>query len=369
MFLDKFDASQPLQDGDAFSIPLDSLELNDIRHMERLRNTLFCLTGGGMWSVSGSGAPNITPYNAGANQEQFFGSSHLKPILIGSNMLHLGETGDTIYETGLNTTTDRHVTKKFSEDFSELIRDQESHLIDWGFTEGRRNVILGALRNGNLLAITYDPSMGAKGASLWTLGGGYKAKGVQVMNLEDKSPLAVILAEKDGVSHLWTMNFRDGNDFLADGITRHDPVSELPREGKWIQYIENGFPKSEDISRGFEFPKEHRVPYMKGYNYDVIAEIMPRHSMKEKWIKSGQIRMLQGSGGQDKGAPWRGIVKDQAHVRIRFPAERHLQVRAWRARAIGLLIRGPDPDSSGPSGEVHSPWTDIRQFGGGERWR
>ena len=303
-YIEQFDQTFPIDEGDAFDVFLDTEEINDVRHMVRLRDNLFVLTGGGMWRIFGNGGFNAK--NNQGSREQSYGASHLRPLVIGDTMLHVAETGDIIYATALNAATDRHVTGLLSRGFSDIL--QRKHIIDWDYAEGRTIIILAAMDDGTMLCATYDPVTGHVGTSTWDFGGGYKCIGVNIKNSDGIDPIAIFLVEdSDGVQHLWKMEFSPesiSSRFLADGVTEHSAEDSVDRlDGGWIQYNYQDQDIENALIQKFPFPNQQRLPYLHGHEYESLIRTIPSWANQKHNFKKAQARLIIGSDVFIRGIP------------------------------------------------------------------
>ena len=304
-FVDQFDASVRIQDNDAFDTILDATEVNDIRHMIRLRDTLFILTGGGMWSVYSPGA--FTPYTASTRQEQSYGSTHLKPLILGSTMLHVGDTGDTVYQTGLNTATDRHVTGEIANKFSEIL--EQDQIISWDYKEGSSSLVIGVLESGEMVFINYSNTRQMVAASKWKFGGGWQAREVVMENVREGNQLhqvAVFLVHKDDEYRLWKMDFSPGSlsrRFPADGVLMKSSTGEnIQGDDQWIHYRQGDTDRVENVQSGFRFQGD-RPAFHQGFSYPFLLRSMRQWGFDFYAFQEAQVRLLEGSEVKVRNVP------------------------------------------------------------------
>ena len=301
----QFDQSVRILGNDAFDVDLDAEEINDIRHMVRLKETLFVFTGGGMWRLS-AGSQGFSEFSRLISKEQSYGASHLRPLTIGDTVLHVAETGDIIYATGLNASTDRHITGLLSKGFHDILARKT--VVDWDYAEGRTIIILAAMDDGTMVASTYDPVNSHIATSEWILGGGFKCRGVSVKNTDGIDPIGILLVEdKEGVQHLWKMEFsRDSLSarFLADGVTSHDAADETDKADKeWINYKISGGEIYRNLKKDEHFDNGRRVPFHRGHEFETLIRTVPNWDAYPHHINKVQARLKIGSNVYIKGQP------------------------------------------------------------------
>jgi hypothetical protein len=95
----------PLRDDDAFDFTLNSLKVNQIKHLVPMEE-LLALTSGSEWKT-GSGDQGFTLPNSRTRQQGAIGCSDVTPVVIGDTVLFVQEKGNSVrdlgYEVGSNT--------------------------------------------------------------------------------------------------------------------------------------------------------------------------------------------------------------------------------------------------------------------------
>ena len=311
-FKRSFLQASPITNADAFDKVLDSEEVNEIRHLVRLKATLFAHTGGGLWRIYSQGP--FTTRSALTSKEQTYGASNLIPLTIGDTMLHVGETGDIVYATGLNASTDRHVTEKVSQGFHDILQDKQ--ILDWDYVEGRNTLVLAVLSDGSVACLSYDTLTSTAAVSTWELGNDMFFRGVSVVNsrrdmTDDIDPSAVFLVQEpdEGKKFLWKMDFAYSSlsrRFLADGVTSHNAANSVANEdGGWAyQYRSDPeVPLYIDLSKKSHSFGDSRVNFHKGHQFNAYIQTIPNWAAYPHNYKQLMLRLEAGSEVYVRGDP------------------------------------------------------------------
>lgn len=148
-----FGTHSPLLEDDSIEYPLNSQEVNPIRHLVPLRK-LVCLTGSQEWVIEGNDAGTITPsaFNARAYTNQ--GSSDVRPAIVDNDILYVQSRGNQVrslfYDFGSDSYNGEDLTIKASHLFRGYgVRDMAYAKIP--------DSVLWTVRNdGELLSMTYS---------------------------------------------------------------------------------------------------------------------------------------------------------------------------------------------------------------------
>jgi hypothetical protein len=147
-----FTISSPLQSDDAVTYTLAGRQVNEIKHLIDV-GKLITLTSGAEWSVNGGSNGVLTPTDINANQQSYYGSSDLRPIIIDGTVLFVQARGATVrslsfddtisgYRGGDMTIFSTHLFESFT-------------IVDWAYQSIPNSVVWAVRSDGVLLGLTY----------------------------------------------------------------------------------------------------------------------------------------------------------------------------------------------------------------------
>ena len=141
----------PLRDDDAFDFTLNSLKVNQIKHLVPMEE-LLALTSGSEWKT-GSGELGFTLPNSRTRQQGAIGCSDVPPVVIGDTVLFVQEKGNSVrdlgYEVGSNTYRGIDLTQWAN----HLFRGFE--IEEWAFALVPFSVVWCVRNDGKMVALTY----------------------------------------------------------------------------------------------------------------------------------------------------------------------------------------------------------------------
>ena len=294
--LDQFDITRPIKPDDAISGVLASGEIDEIRHMIPLGDVLFLLTGGDLWSLSGEGV--FTPDTLYAKKEQEYGSSNLRPLVVGNILLSVNEQGTVIHATRYSRDDDGYITSEMSVLFNDILA--EKNIVDWDYVEGHLPLVIAVLDDGTAVCVTYRPDDRVIAAGTWDFGGGWKCVGVSTKNTDRTDPIAVFCMRNDeGGFALRSMSFRRGGlnwEFRADGVSEHLFSGNLEKEqGKWIRYLDDSREMRFDLgSADYVMDEDRRgTRYWKGDPYETVVRSLPVWDLVGYNLKKAFVRFIR----------------------------------------------------------------------------
>jgi len=148
---ESFRKSRPLQDDDPVEYMVSSNAVDDIHWMASF-GSLFLGTSGAEYTADSSGAA-ITPSDVRINTQSYWGSKNLKPLIIGSAILHEQRLGSHIREIAYNWEIDGYAGNDLSLLAPELV---EGHKItQWAYQQSPGSNIWIVRDDGVLLCLTY----------------------------------------------------------------------------------------------------------------------------------------------------------------------------------------------------------------------
>ena len=145
-------ASSPIKDDDSINYTLNSLKVNQIRHIVPVEE-MICLTSGSIWKV-GSGQSPFTAATVQARQQSSVGCSYVKPLLINNSILYVQDKVNNVRDLQYSEATNRYGGDDLSQLANHLF---EGHtVVDWAFAEVPFKVVWAVRDDGVLLGLTYS---------------------------------------------------------------------------------------------------------------------------------------------------------------------------------------------------------------------
>ncbi len=234
----------PLQPDDAITATLDSLEVNEIRHLAAAASDLLIFTSGSEWRANSGGAAGFSTTDLDFKPQSQWGCSHRRPISVGNEFLFV-ENGDARVRAlsfdGLNTDGYTSNDLNFLADHLLADRSPSEYVIkDWCFEyfpEGRLHVVRS---DGKLLTCTYDRLTETVAWTTWDTDGNFEATASLRRNIsavEDGVYFVVkrTIPQEDGttvtarlIEKKHTRKFADVRDaFFLDAGSSYDPQVQI----------------------------------------------------------------------------------------------------------------------------------------------
>ena len=165
-FYNNFNISDPIQEDDAITGTLVSLQVNYIKAMVPMPGGLVILTANGAWQLSsGNGGlastAAVTPINATATPQAYNGISDVPPIVINQDVLYVQYKNSLVRDLTYNIYANIYT----GEDISVL----SNHLFlgytiqQWAYAEEPYKVVWCVRNDGILLSLTFLKEQGLKG--------------------------------------------------------------------------------------------------------------------------------------------------------------------------------------------------------------
>jgi len=148
---ESFRKSRPLQDDDPVEYMVSSNSVDDIHWLVSF-GSLFLGTSGAEYTADSSGAA-ITPSDVRINTQSYWGSKNLKPLIIGSAILHEQRLGSHIREIAYNWEIDGYAGNDLSLLAPELVEGHK--IVQWAFQQSPGSNIWIVRDDGVLLCLTY----------------------------------------------------------------------------------------------------------------------------------------------------------------------------------------------------------------------
>lgn len=144
-----FRKSEPVGDSDALEFTLASGQVNEIRHIVSMQDMLI-LTSSGVWKVTEGQNEVLTPSSVGVRRISHYGSSKVRPLLVGSSALFIEEKSARVRDI-------YSVNDYESEDVSILAMHlfRGHKIVSWCYQKEPHGVIWAVRDDGVLLGMTY----------------------------------------------------------------------------------------------------------------------------------------------------------------------------------------------------------------------
>lgn len=146
--------SYPSQPNDAVSVRLKAQQQNTVRHLVPLTD-LIALTASGIWRVFSLDDAALAPDTVAARPQSFDGASEVRPLLTGSAVVFVENTGKRVRDIAYSTEQRSYVTDDRSILAPHLFNDYT--LIDAAFQRNPDKIAWFVRSDGVLLSLTYVP--------------------------------------------------------------------------------------------------------------------------------------------------------------------------------------------------------------------
>lgn len=148
-----FNISSPLQDDDSFNFTLSALQVNEVRALVSL-DDLIVLTSGGEWKMTaGSNSDAVTPTSVDLKPQSRWGSSHVRPLVIGNTVLFVDGSGAVVRDLLYSLEEDGYKGNDLTLLARHLLRDKT--ITDWCFQQFPDSIVWAVRSDGKLLGLTY----------------------------------------------------------------------------------------------------------------------------------------------------------------------------------------------------------------------
>lgn len=143
--------STPLQDDDAITFNLAGGQVNEVRHLIDV-DGLIVFTSGGEWAILGDTNGILKPDAINPKQKSYYGSSFLKPIIIGKTALFI-QARQSIVRDLYNDTIEGYKGNDLTIFSSHLF--EKNTIRDWTFQQNPHSIAWVVRNDGVLLGLTY----------------------------------------------------------------------------------------------------------------------------------------------------------------------------------------------------------------------
>lgn len=148
------DKRETVKDDDAFEFTINANQVNEIRFMMAL-DQLIVGTSGGEWAMTGgSGALSpITPSSVSMRRQSRWGSSDVRPLVIGNSVLFIEDSQEAIRDLAFTYESDGYAANDLTLLANHLFRGR--NITDWCYQRTPDSVIWCVRDDGLLLGLTY----------------------------------------------------------------------------------------------------------------------------------------------------------------------------------------------------------------------
>lgn len=146
--------SSPTRDDDAIEITLAARKKQDIYHIVPLEKGMIVFTRSGEWRVTGRDGDVLTPSSILPEPQTSHGAAkHLKPLIIGEQLLFAPRLGDGVLEMEYSIQIDRYKANDLTVLSRHLFKDKR--IVAWAYAKTPDGIIYCVLDDGTALTLTY----------------------------------------------------------------------------------------------------------------------------------------------------------------------------------------------------------------------
>lgn len=208
-----FSKSKPLKDDDALEFTLASGRIDVIQWVAAFGDLLIG-TAGGEYKAIGADQGVITPKSLNIREQSYWGSTRLRPLIIGNSVLHVQRQGSRVRDLAYSLERDGYAGNDLSVLASHLF---DNHTIrQWDYQQSPGSRIFCVRDDGMLLALTYMKEHDIWGWTRITTPGKFRSVCVNSGQMEDEL-YAVVEREIAGESR-WYLERFVPRWFEGDGI-------------------------------------------------------------------------------------------------------------------------------------------------------
>jgi hypothetical protein len=150
--------STPTRDDDAITRTLTGRQVNEIRHLVPVGNSMLVMTSGAEWRCwPGPSSNALTPGACYTLPQTAHGSSHVPPIQAGNDVLFVKEKGSRVVALRFDAIQDQYQSFDMSILASHLLYDSSGahRIVEWAFAAEPHQIVWGCRDDGLLLGFTY----------------------------------------------------------------------------------------------------------------------------------------------------------------------------------------------------------------------
>lgn len=142
--------SIPNKDDDAITFAIASGQVNKIRHLIPFKN-LLAMTTGAEWKISADGG--YTPTSMEATPETDYGSSPVRPLMIGNTAIFVGKYSRSVRDYNFTFESDGYDGNDLSILSKHLIKNRS--IVDWSYAAEPDKLVWAVMSDGKMCTLTY----------------------------------------------------------------------------------------------------------------------------------------------------------------------------------------------------------------------
>ena len=166
-----FTSAIPLQPDDSFETTLASLKVNEIRHFVP-GNDLIVLTSESEWRVNSGTDAGFSPDTVRQKPQSAWGSSHLRPFLLGNTVIFLANTEAEVRSLGYSVQIDGYLSSNLSVLANHLF--ENFRVVDWCYARTPDPRIYCVRSDGVILTLTFEQEQEVIAWTTWETPGLYE---------------------------------------------------------------------------------------------------------------------------------------------------------------------------------------------------
>ena len=199
-----FSPHSSIREDDPISATTDATEFPQINHLIANRD-LMAFADSGEWRIAPSSGNALTYKTTGANMQSAIGSSKtLKPIAVGDEIVFADRTGQRLYATRYNWSSDGYESNDLSVLSQWLFKNNP--IVAMTYRQHPDSTIECVLEDGTMATLVYMKEHEVCAWSRAILGGGWRAKDITCTKaISNGSSEVLVLVEKGGKYCLWRM--------------------------------------------------------------------------------------------------------------------------------------------------------------------
>lgn len=302
-----FSKSRPLKDDDALEFTLASGRIDTIQWIAAFGDLLIG-SAGAEYKAIGPDQGAITPSSVNVREQSYWGSSRLRPLIIGNSVLHVQRQGSRVRDLTYSLEKDGYA----GNDLSVLA----SHLFDnrlikqWDYQQAPGSIVYAVRDDGLLLALTYLREHDIWGWSRVTTQGKFRSVAVTAGQMED---VAYCVVEREVCEP-------QDQAVTADRETEQGEVPPPQRVTKW--YLEMFVPRWREeygieeaffVDSGLSYAGEPtgilaNLDHLEGRMVSILADGSPQPLQQ---VKNGMVTLPAKTTRAHVGLPYRAALCPQ----------------------------------------------------------
>ena len=163
--------STPLQEDDAITATLNSLEVNEIRHMAP-DDDLLLFTSGSEWKANSGPDAAFSAESIKQREQSRWGISRIRPLHIGNATLYVTESKAAIRSIGYSFQDDKYTGNRLDILCPHLFKNYQ--IRDWCFSLSPDPRIYGTRADGFAFTLTYDSEQQVNAFTQWQTQGSFE---------------------------------------------------------------------------------------------------------------------------------------------------------------------------------------------------